>query len=37
MAMLKLEQASNIVDAALETGRQMNTRPLTVVILDHAA
>ena len=34
MTTLKLEQASKIVDAALEKGKQMKYPPLTVVVLD---
>src|ERR1051325_9822074 len=34
MAALTLDQASTIVDKALEKGRELNLKPLTVVVLD---
>lgn len=34
MAALTLEQASIIVDTALEKGRELKLQPLTVVVLD---
>ena len=34
MAALTLDQASTIVDKALEKGRELNLHPLTVVVLD---
>jgi uncharacterized protein GlcG (DUF336 family) len=34
MTTLTLDQASIIIDKALEKGRQLNLHPLTVVVLD---
>src|ERR1051326_4345201 len=34
MTTLTLDQASTIVDKALERGRELNLQPLTVVVLD---
>lgn len=34
MTALTLDQASTIVDKALEKGRELNSQPLTVVVLD---
>src|SRR5207245_3115629 len=34
MSALTLDQASTIIDTALEKGRELNLHPLTVVILD---
>ncbi|HEX2647864.1 MAG TPA: heme-binding protein [Candidatus Dormibacteraeota bacterium] len=34
MTQLTLDQASTIVDKALEKGRELNLQPLTVVVLD---
>src|SRR3954454_18465703 len=34
MTALTLDQASTIVDKALEKGRELNLQPLTVVVLD---
>src|SRR3954470_13316708 len=34
MTVLTLDQASTIVDKALEKGRELNLQPLTVVVLD---
>ena len=34
MTILTLDQASTIIDAALAKGRELNLKPLTVVVLD---